>query len=164
MGSTDADRLISELEAGFAAAVAAEEDIAADDLAFSLSQDVPVSEDLLRSGGFLMVDDVAVPIDRVGHDFVVAGAWIAPLGRALIRLGGDGPSQQVHDVFVSVLRRTARVGTEVSVGVGAMSHHGRLSRATSAHLVISGPAVSMAVPLEQVDYVRFVRGDSADAL
>ena len=162
MGYTDADRLITNLEAGFAASVASEEEAAADDLAFSLSQDVALPDDLARSGGSLLIDDIAVRIDRVGQDFIAAGRWVAPLARALVRLGGDRPAFQVHDVFLGVLRRTARSRAEISVGVGKVSHFGRLTRATPEHLVISG-VVSVAVPLVLVDYLRFVRGDSADA-
>ena len=163
MGRSQLEGLFAGLDAGFAAAVASEEGIAADDLAFSLSQDLSVADDLSRSGGSLLVDGVVVPIERVGHDFVAAGQWLAPLDRAMVELGGSLPAPALPDVFLAVLRRLARAGSEVSVGCGEGTYRGRLERASSNHIVIDGLR-KMGIPLARVDYVRLVRGGSADAL
>ena len=163
MGETTARRLIANLDAAFAAAIAAEEDVAAADLAFSLSQDVPASADLVREGGSLLVDGIEVLVERVGHDFVSGGAWVVPLDRAVLRFQGDPPPVPSHDVFLGVVRRLARSRADVVVGTHDGSYGGHLVRATTAHLVIQG-IETVAVPLTRVAYVKLARGGSADAL
>ena len=162
MGRSHLEGLFAELDAGFAAAIAAEEEVAADDLAFSLSQDLPVPDELARTGGSLVVGGVVVPIDRVGHDFVEAGPWLAPLARSVVGLGGSPPALPLPDVFLGVLRRFARARSEIAVGSTEGSYQGRVVRATPGHLVIDG-ARKVAIPLARVDYVRLVRGGLADA-
>ena len=163
MGRMHLERLFSGLEAGFSAVIAAEEDVAADDLAFSLSQDLLVSDDLVRSGGSVVIDGAVVPIEVVGHDFLAAGPWLVPLDRAVVELTGASSAERTHDVLLGVLRRLARAGSVVSIGCGGDVHAGRVVRASASHVVVD--AVRMvAVPLERVDYVRLARGGSADAL
>jgi hypothetical protein len=163
MGRSHLERLFAGLDAGFAAAVVSEEGVAADDLAFSLSQDLAVPDDLARSGGSLLIEGVAAPVDRVGHDFLAAGPWLAPLDRAMVDLGGSRPALPLPDVFLAVLRRLARAGSEVAVGCAEGAYQGRVVRASSSHLVIDGPR-KVGIPLARVDYVRLVRAGSADAL
>lgn len=159
----EAERLLSALGGELAAALAAEEDIAASDLAFSLGQDVDVTVDLVRGGGRVLLDDLQVPVDRVAHDYLEAGDWIVPLDRAVIALGRE-PVPSVHaDVMLAALRRLARRDVRVTVGLrdgGRLD--GAVSRATPAHLVVRGQG-SLAVPLNEVTYVRRARGGSADA-
>jgi hypothetical protein len=163
VGRLDLERLFSSLEAGFAAAVASEEDVAADDLAFSLSQDLSVADELVRSGGSVLVDGVAAPIEVAGHDFLRAGPWFVPIDRAVVGLGGASPAIPLHDVFLGVLRRLARSRSEVAVGCAGGVYSGRLVRASSSHIVVEG-ARTVAIPPMRADYVRLVRGGSADAL
>ena len=162
MGRSHLEGLFAGLDAGFAAAIASDEEIAADDLAFSLSQDLSVADDLARSGGSLLVDGVVAPIDRVGHDFLAAGPWLAPLGRAIVDLDGSSPALALPDVFLGALRRLARAGAELAVGCAGGAYQGRVVRASSSHLVIDGPR-KVGIPLARVDYVRLVRAGSADA-
>ena len=163
MGRMRLERLFSGLDASFAAAIASEEEIAADDLAFSLSQDLSIADDLARNGGSLLVEGVAPSIERVGHDFLAAGPWLARLDRAVVRLGGSDPAALASDVFLGVLRRLARAATEIAVGCAADVYQGRVVRASSSHIVIDG-ARRVGVPLARVDYVRLARGGSADVL
>ena len=163
MGRGELDRLFSNLDAGFSAAMEAEIEVAANDLAFSLSQDVSHGEDIIRNGGALLVGGAAVPIDGVGHDFVASRDHLVPLGRAIVRLGSERPPDRIHDVLLAVLRRAARSRRDVLVETGAASYQGRLLRATAEHLVVSGTGL-IAIPIGAIDSVRFVRGGSADAL
>lgn len=160
---TDADRLISSLTAEFSAAIGAEDDAAADDLAFSLSQDISIMEDLAREGGSLLIAGADTWISRVAHDFVMAGAWIVPIDRAVVRLGGGRPASRTPDVLLAALRRLARAGARIVAGAGETGYRGRLARATPGHVLIEG-IERVALPLAAVDYVRLVRVGSADVL
>jgi hypothetical protein len=157
------DRLFSGLEAGFSAALGAEIEIAADDLAFSLSQDVPHREDLLRNGGSLLANGSVTRIDGVGHDFVISGERLVPLGRAVVRMGSERVPDRIHDVLLAVLRRAARSGRGAVVETGTTSYEGRLLRATAEHVVVSGIGL-IAVPIGLVESIRLARGGSADVL
>lgn len=162
-GRTDADRLIASLDGEFSAAIGAEEDAAADDLAFSLSQDISIMEDLARDGGSLLMAGAEVWITRVAHDFVTAGDWLVPTDRAVVRVGGGRRACRIPDVFLAALRRLARAEAEVVAGAGRAGYRGRLARATPEHVLIDG-IERVALPLAAVDYVRLVRAGSADVL
>ena len=155
--------LIAELEGRFEAAVRAEEDAAARDLAFSLSQDVPVVEEIFRRGGSVRLDRSEVPVSSVGHDFLRAGSWLVPIDRAVVALGGTRTPIAEADVLIAVLRRWARSGTYVEVGCGAPHVAGYLRTAGVSDLLVEGGA-RVRIPLARVDYIRRVRGGSADAL
>ena len=164
MGHWESERLLSALEGEFAAAVAAEEDVAAADLAFSLGQDVPITVDLARAGGVLLVDERRIPISLVAHDYIGAADWLVPLERAVIELGASSLPAIERDVWLAALRRTARYGGEVAVGLpGGREICGQVGRATPQHLVLVGRG-AVATPLSEVRYVRRVPGGSADAL
>lgn len=155
------ERLIAGLEGRFAAASAAEDDFAAEDLAFSLSQDLHVADDLARLGGVVLIGDVRVPVEQIGEDFVTGGAWAVPLAGAILELGG-GPAAAVSEVFLGRLRTMSREGSVVEVGAGPRIVTGRLVRAGPSHLVLQSLR-TVAVPVPRVDYVRRVPGGSADA-
>lgn len=161
MGWGDTDKLIAGLEGHFAAAVAAEDDIAADDLAFSLAQDLQVEDDLTRIGGAVVIGDVRRAVDAVAEDFLVAGDWLVPLTRAVVEVGAARPARSIPEVLLGRLRSMARAQAEVSVGVGSNVVGGRLVRAGAAHVVVQSRR-SVAVPLSRLEYVRRVSGGSAD--
>jgi hypothetical protein len=161
VGHADVDRLIVSLGSEFSAALTCEEDLAAADLAFSLSQDISISEDLTRMGGVLLMPDAEAPIDHLGHDFVLADRWLVPTGKAVVRLGGPRPVSKLPDVLVAVLRRLARTRAEVVAGAAGRGHRGLLARATPEYVLVQGIG-SVALPMGSIDYVRLVREGSAD--
>ena len=164
MRGTGAHRLITALEGEFAAAASADDDIAASDLAFSLAQDVPVWIDVIRRGGRIVLDDSTIPIEAVGHDFLVAGGRLLPMAHAIVTVGDAPPPNSIADVLVGALRRLARSRAEVVVRTAppAKEVQGVLARCGSDHLVVSGPHVT-AVPLSMIASVRRVPGGLADA-
>ena len=163
MGHGEAERLMWALEGELAAAVATEDDVAASDLAFSLDQDVGLAVDILRSGGHLLLAGVRIPIDHISHDYLEAGDWIVPLDRAVVALGAAAAPTTHRDVLLGRLRRMARAGTSLAVGLAHGAEiSGWVERATTDHLIVRGRE-SVGVPLKEIAYVRRVRGGSADA-
>lgn len=164
MGDWDGGRLLSTLEGEFQAALAGEEEIAARDLAFSLAQDVPVGVDVTRRGGSLLLPDVRLPIEGIGHDFLAAGLWFVPRDRAVISLGGPVRPRPLAQVFLGVLRGLAREAARVVVGLGTGAElGGSIARANATHLVLCDRD-EVAVPVAEVTYLRRVPGGSAGAL
>ena len=163
MGTNEAERLIDILEGEFRAAATAADDLAASDLGFSLDQDVPLADVLLRDGGWVLVAGARVPIDGLGHDYVRAGNWLIPLARAVIELGNPALPGIEIDLFLGCLRRMARASVSVAVGVGARGYSGRITRCSTEHLFLEG-ARRAALPLTEVHYVRRAPEGSADGL
>ena len=163
MGHADADQMIRLLDGKFRAAIVGMEDAVASDLAFSLSQDVPVVDELLRDGGRVRVDGVAARITRIAHDYVEAGGWLVPLTKAVVTVGGERPPIPTAQVLVGRLRALARAGAHVTIGLRDTGVAGAVLKATPTHLVVRGSLV-YAVPLEQIEFVRLSRGGSEGAL
>lgn len=163
MGELSARHLLNVLDGEFAAALVSADDAAAEDLAFSLAQDVPVVEDLRREGGSVRVAGATCPVTRLGHDFLEAGPWLVPTERAVVSVGGQGVPEQFAQVFLGRLRGLARRRAWVTVGVGGENLCGCVEKATPAHLVVRGP-LCWAIPLPRIDYVRLALGGSKDGL
>lgn len=161
VGSNEAARLVSALEGAFRAARITQDDLAANDLAFSLAQDIPLADDLLRRGGSLLIDEEWRPVDAVGHDYVRAGAWLVPTQRAVVELGSEIPPGREPTILLSRLRRLARQSAEVKVGTGFGEFAGRITKCASDHVQISGRR-ELAIPLGDVLYVRCAREGSVD--
>lgn len=161
---SNAEHLLIALGGAFSAGLAGTDDIVASDLAFSLAQDVPVTEDLRRDGGCVCLGDIAVPVTHLAHDFVQASDWIVPLERAIISSCDAEPPAAIPQVFLGRLRASAREGAYVTVGFGdGLPVSGRVAKATPSHVVVRNSR-SVAIPLTRIDYVRFVPGGSTDAL
>jgi len=162
LGQRDGERLITILDGAFRAALAGADDAVASDLAFSLAQDVSVSDDLRRDGGSLRLAGADAPITHLGHDYVQAGCMFVPLDRAVVTLGGHPAPTGQAQVFLGRLRALAREASCVTVGLrDARSVAGRVVKATPAHLVVRNSQM-WAVPLAEIEFVRLSRGGSGD--
>ena len=163
VGNGAVRRLLVSLEGNFEAGLEAEIDAAADDLAFSLAQDVPLTHEILRSGASVLIGDGEAPVTAIGHDYVAAGQWLVPLAAAVVRLGGSPRPIAEPDVFLVRLRRLARGRDGVAVGRRGTSQtfEGYIERANATHLVVTGVA-RWLLPIAEVAYVRRARGGSAD--
>jgi len=160
LGQRDADRLIDVLEGGFRAAIRGGEDVSAADLAFSLAQDVSAIDDLRRDGGRVRLPGLNFPITEVGHDYVQAGAWLVPLDRAILAIGGEARPRDGAQMLLGRLRLLAREAAGATVGVGeARSIAGIVVKATTAHLVVRNAQI-WAIPLPEIVFVRLFRGGS----
>ena len=153
--------MLRRLEGEFEAALTGEDEAAARDLGFSLSQDVPVEVDMLRDGAAVLLGGARIPVDRLGHDYLEAGPWLVPLDRAVISLGDPKLPARAAQVFLGALRAEARRASSVAVGVSAGPEiSGIVVRANPTHVVIEN-LNRVAVPLREIAYVRLVSGGSA---
>ncbi len=169
MADPQLDRLLSSLEVTFEAAVNREEEEAATDLAFSLGQDQPLQEVLLRGGPLrlLLEDGAAIPVSIVGADYVIAGdppRLVAQASATFVTGGDSRLPREAATSLLTVLRTWARSGASVAVEADGRSYNGVLVQATSDHLVLDAPAGRFVVGRGGVRQVRLISGDSAGEL
>jgi len=156
------EQRLQVLAAEFSAAIVAEEELAANDLAFSLAQDVPLHDELRRCGARLKIAEAEIPVTHLGHDFVVAGPWVARIDRAVLVLDAGVRPAGLPQVFLGKLRALARARARVTVGVtGGHDVRGSLEQAAPTHVIVAGRE-RCAVPVPTIDYVRLSRGGSVD--
>jgi hypothetical protein len=157
--------VLGSLEATFDARVARAEDEAASDLAFSLLQDLSLSEAATRAGALeiVMGDRAPLPVAEVGVDYVAASGrspTVVPLGRAALRTIPAGRAPESLDrSLLELLRAWAREGRAVAIHAGGGVHRGRLVRACRDHVVVNGYAGTargddVLVPLEMIEQLR----------
>jgi hypothetical protein len=144
LGEDRIDFVVRGLEAAFDAAIARDEDDAASDLAFSLTQERTLPGVLERSPGVVVVrpDGGRSRISEVGEDYVLEAppsARLVPLSMAVLESSNDAapPRRRDRDVTAE-LRRWARAGASVCVTTSAGVVAGRLLRAAPDHLTIRG--------------------------
>jgi hypothetical protein len=146
---------IDDLGASFEAALAREEEVAADDLAFSLRQDGDLRSAVRNGGWALLVDGERRSIvDEVGVDYVVAGDLVVRAGRAILRSAG-APAPSCSDrTFLELLGSACRDGQTVEVCAGAARVRGTLVRVAGDHLVVAHETEKTVVGLGAIDSVR----------
>lgn len=169
MSDGDLGGLFASLSAGMDAAIAREETEAADDLAFSLSQDIPLPTTLSRTGGTCSVRGMALPITHVGSDFLVArraGADVlVPLEHATVKLTAQGIRPAVrNDSLVGLCRRLARRRAAVEIDSGGDTFRGALVRAGPDHLLVVDGEFQMAAGRAGISAVLIFPEGSVDEL
>lgn len=133
--------MFESLEASFESALARDEDRAAADLAFSLSQDRALGDSLSRSGPLAArLDGQTLPIVEVGEDYVATGGGADTLIALdhLVAVPSAVPTAPVgvDRRFLEVLRGWTRRGVSVQVRTLQGKLSGGLVRAAPDHLVI----------------------------
>jgi hypothetical protein len=154
MGMADPglDRVLAELEAAFDAAVTREEDEAAEDLAFSLLQDRPLRDSLIRSGpvSAFLPSGATRAVVAVGTDYVVCERpvpTVIPLRRTVLVRDAEGPVPRSADRdLVGLLRTWARRGAQVELDTDAGTFGGKLVSAGADHVVLAALVGSGSTP------------------
>lgn len=159
--------LLLGLEAQLEASERRAEEEAADDLAFSLSQDRVLADAMCRSGAVDVLTDQGTRfrVASVGADFM----WIDPPWSRLLPLRGAAVAQDARGTppirldltLVEVCRSLARAGTEVEVKCPIGGVVGRLEAAARDFLALTTAQGRLLLPYEVVTEVRLLNGGSA---
>jgi hypothetical protein len=157
------DRMLSALDAEFDAAVAREEEEAADDLAFSLSQGLSLGDVLPRGAWILCGDSLpAAPVAFAGRDFVAAAepALLVPAAVACLRRDRAGfPPAAVDAGIVEVLRVLARRAAMVRLESIGTTIEGRIRRVGPDHISIHRPTDEFVIALGAVRSLWLAEGN-----
>lgn len=164
MDRPDLDRVLEAAGAQFEAAVAAEEDAAASDLALSLLQGSELSVLLCRSPWSLRrASGGTAPVRLVGPDAAMASTMqygppdlVVPLRAALFLAGGGEPPTRTVDTFVSVLRRRVRTGGSIRLFLGEEPLEGRPKLVTETHVVLVRPHGEAVIPVSEIKEVQLI--------
>ncbi len=164
MADRHIEHVFKEMDAAFDAALAAEEESAADDLAMSLRQDVPLPALVGRGSWEVAVGDVGFfVVDEIGCDYVRAidpsaegGRVLVPSPLAVLRRCSTarGPAARTDRRLLTVLRHLVRVGGEIRVNTTIAAVDGRPEAATPTHLLLKGARTEWVIPLEQIRSVH----------
>ena len=157
------DRLFSSLEAQFGAAVARAEEEAADDLALSLRQDVPVKT-LLRNGMWQVATGTEwEPVCEVAKDHVrTASGRLIPFSEARLRRG-SGPRPTTTNASVAqVLRQESRRRREVVLALRDQTIVGHPISCGDTHVLVRSQKQEYLLPLSQICRIKLSHGDSVD--
>ena len=164
MDHSDLDRVLEAAGAQFEAAVAAEEDAAAGDLALSLLQGTELAVLLCRApwsvrrpaGG-------SAQVVQVGPDVALASSWLRgpadlliPLERALFVNGEGSAPQRSVDTFVAALRHRVRTGGRMRVVIGEEPIEGRPRLVTETHIVLTRSHGEAVIPVAEVREVQLI--------
>lgn len=158
------DKAIQDLTLTFNAALAADEDRAADDLAYSLLQDLPLRHSLARwrSALLLLADGSQSHIDEAGLDFVTAeGSLLLCPSRFVVAKETLEMKAvaSVEESLVERLRIWARGGTDVQVRtVAGMDLRGSLRVVSPDHIELQTRSGTFAMPMGNVMLLRLCRG------
>lgn len=164
MDRPDLDRVLEAAGAQFEAAVAAEEDAAANDLALSLLQGSELPVLLCRSPWALRrAAGGSIPVKLVGPDAAMAATGadatidlVVPLDGALFLSGEGPPPTRTVDTFLSVLRRRVRTGGRMRVAIGEEPMEGRPKLVTATHLVLVRPHGEAVIPISEIREVQLL--------
>jgi hypothetical protein len=154
-------RLFSTLEASFDAALTAEEDEAARDLALSLRQGRDLRDLLRRSGPLALLTEGggSSPVRALGQDFLVAGYdadLLVKFESAVLAQGTGTPPEQCEESWLETLRegaRRSRVAT-VLLSLGG-SYRGALTAVGPDHLAITTTMGELVIGLGAISSIRF---------
>ncbi|MPZ69245.1 MAG: hypothetical protein GEU71_06900 [Actinobacteria bacterium] len=164
MGDAGLNRLFSSLEASFEAAIAAEDEALAGDLAMSLRQGRTLSDVAARSGPVDLIQGsgARLPVEVVGEDFVgVVGShsMLFPIETAVLSPGSGDAPRQVPVAMLAVLRAVARARGRVTIELmGRGAHRGRLLAAGPDHVSLETAIGELLVGLAAVDWIGFEDG------
>lgn len=156
MGGTETDGWLAGLGASFDAALAREEDVAADDLAFSFRQDGDLRATTRGRGWVLLLDggEAAAPVEEVGADFVSAGGAVVPVRYAALR-SAEGASPRLSERTLSeVLGAACRSNAWVEARAGGTRVEGRLVKAGRDHVVLRRGATDVVLGLDAIAALR----------
>lgn len=167
-GPRDAiDDLIRPLDVAFDAAVARDEEVAADDLALSLDQDRTLSQVLDRTRGAMVLN--ADPegaqryVDGVARDYVWTNhptPTLTPLYQAIFKVPGRRERvEQRSDTFIDRLRQLARASQTIEAATRFGTFFGTITRARRDHLELRTRIGTLLVPYAELTSVRITRGD-----
>lgn len=162
--------LLLGLEAQLDASERRAEEEAADDLAFSLSQDRVLADALCRSGTVDLLTDEGgrLRVASVGTDFVwidTPSCRLLPLRRAAVAQDLRGrPPVRLDLTLVEVCRSLARAGTKVELRCPIGGVVGRLEAAARDFLALSRAEDRLLLPYEAVTEIRLLNAGSADVL
>jgi hypothetical protein len=149
------------------AALARDEELAADDLAHSLIQGASLAEALKRwRSTEVLCLGVWGRVSRKGPDHVVLGdgATLVPHRAIAAARSTSGAMSGVTDLsLLERLRGWARASTEVGVRTSQVNFRGRLNSAAPDHLVLAGPEGEILIPLTAVASVTTLGGGSTVA-
>lgn len=161
METPEVDRVLESASAQFEAALAAEEDAAANDLALSLRQGSELAVLLSRSAWLLLrPGGGSAPVTRVGSDLVVASSsgaredLLVPLATARFVTGEGSAPKPTPDGFIATLRRAVRRGVIAKVWVGEEPLEGPLKLVTETHLILGRSAGEAVLPLSEIREVQ----------
>lgn len=160
MAGSRFERLFDELDAGFEAAIAHEEDVAADDLALALGQGTDLATAVTRRGWILHSPGSApAPVIEIGEDYLVASCaditLVLPKEQAILSADPEvPPARASRRGMLEVLRAQARREAQLEIVTGQGSFRGRLVRAAVDHLIVRSKNRDVAIPLVAVQEVR----------
>jgi len=161
------DGLLLGLEAQLEASERRAEEEAADDLAFSLSQDRVLADALCRSGAVDLLTDEGgrLRVASVGTDFVwidIPSCRLLPLRRAAIAQELRGrPPIRLDLTLVEVCRWLARSGSPIEVRCPIGGVVGRLEAAARDFVALTNADGRVLLPYEVVTEIRLLNGGSA---
>jgi hypothetical protein len=147
------ERLFSSLESSFSAAISRSEEEAAEDLAVSLRQDLPLAHLLARSPVSVRA---GAPVIEVGRDFVrTEDQVLYPLRSTVFESQTEGRSPEPTDRhLVDVLRAAARSKADARVEGPFETVTGTVIRCGPDHISIRQNGTEVLIPLEVVWAVR----------
>jgi hypothetical protein len=169
VGDLHHERALDALAVELDAAIAHEEDQAADDLAFSLMQDLSLVQALgrARTLSVVTVDGTELAVSVAGQDFVATGGestTVVPLTAGSYIVGGGEAGLRVEDeTLVTFLREWARSRRPVVGVTRTGSINGYLTRVTRDHLAIERGRDQVLIPLEVLCWIRTSLGGSTGA-
>ncbi|HYI44844.1 MAG TPA: hypothetical protein VE174_05195 [Actinomycetota bacterium] len=158
------DRLFDELDAGFEAAIAREEEDAANDLARALRQDGNLRTAIERGSWRLKLDDGLIAVvTEVGTDYVVASdtrfGWLVPLSRAFLYSDPDSSfPRSFNRSLIESLRAHARAGARVEILSDLGPVTGRLIGAAVDHVRLVTSKRDVLIAARTIRGVRFEVG------
>ena len=159
------ERVLSHLEVEFDAAIARDEEVAADDLALSLDQDRNLAQAVSAVGGLRLFnrEGASRSVVEIGNDYLLISgpeeAYV-PLARAVVLSERDCPRpRRTEDTFLDVLRRWSREHRRVAIETRAGRFEGELSRARRDHVQLEVRDGAMLIPLPEVLSARPTLGD-----
>ena len=161
MAGSGFERLFDDLDVGLEAAIAREEEEAADDLARALQQDTPFHVAVSRTGwNVRLPGGETALVEEVGTDYIAASlgqtSILAPLERVALSASEDVPRPRMSGrALVEVLRRLAREGIAFEVASDQGSFSGRLSRTAADHLGVASPTGETLIGMRSVVSLRF---------
>ena len=156
---------LAGLEIIFDAAIARDEEAAADDLAVSLDQDRTLVEVLTRTPAEVVTTQGSIHsrARMIGDDYVriptPSKDYLVPLYQGIYRLtaGGCAPAREDASLL-ETLRRMARGRASIGVDTQDASFEGTISRARRDHLELETPRGILLIPYGAVVRLSLRRG------
>lgn len=156
-----AEDLFRRLAGEFDAALAADDERAAGDLAHSLANGRDIRSLIAGGSRVLLPSGGAADVATLAGDHCACGPqgdWLVPLAAAEVVIEAGRRPERSREGLVPVLRRLASRRPQVEVFASAGRRTGALLGAGADHLRMGTVAGLLAVPVASVRAVRLVRG------